>query len=324
MGLTDGRTDGADREHTKAPFPRRAALPKISVVVPVFNKAAWLGLCLDSILTQSFADIEVLCVDDASTDGSRALLEHYANSDDRVRIVCNPVNAGAGPARNRGIRAARGRYVQLVDADDLLGDDALRSLYALAESSACPAVRGSLAAFPDGPVKAWIDSHCAGAIVTDRARFNFRQEPKLWLPWFHQTWLLRCDFLLANAIEYPNLREGEDPVFLAAVLTRAPLLSTTSRICYRYRTDLPSPHKNFAHIKDYALHLRLVREIFVAEGCAAVWQDGCSEFYLAILGGYIQDVRLNTEEIGTIADILAGTWAPSQLAQIGIVKSGKA
>jgi hypothetical protein len=105
------------------PPPSRAARPSaplVSVVVPVFNKAPYLRDCLSSILAQSFRDIEVICVDDASTDESSSILAEVAGHDRRVFVVRNIGNLGAGKSRNVGIHLARGRFIQFTDADDIL------------------------------------------------------------------------------------------------------------------------------------------------------------------------------------------------------------
>ncbi|MFD4959677.1 glycosyltransferase [Microbacterium sp. NPDC058389] len=91
--------------------------PDVSVVVPVYNSAAWLHECLLSILAQSGVSMEVICVNDGSTDDSSRILREYATSDSRVIVVDQP-NAGLSAARNTGLDLARGRYVCLIDSDD--------------------------------------------------------------------------------------------------------------------------------------------------------------------------------------------------------------
>lgn len=97
--------------------------PLVSVIIPAFNQQAWLQQCLRSILAQPVADLEVLVVDDGSTDGTAAIARAVARQDGRVRLL-QQANAGAGAARNHGLRHAQGRYVHFVDADDWLEPDA--------------------------------------------------------------------------------------------------------------------------------------------------------------------------------------------------------
>ena len=79
-------------------------MTKVSVIVPVYNVAAFLPRCLDSLLAQTLREIEIVCVDDGSTDGSGALLDGYAAKDGRIRVI-HQANAGVGPARNRALPA---------------------------------------------------------------------------------------------------------------------------------------------------------------------------------------------------------------------------
>lgn len=104
----------------------RTHAPLFSIIVPVFNQQPWLNDCLGSVLSQSVSDWEVWVVDDGSTDESARVAAEWAAKDPRVNLL-QQANAGAGVARNVGLKAARGRYVQFLDADDWLEPGALAS-----------------------------------------------------------------------------------------------------------------------------------------------------------------------------------------------------
>lgn len=93
--------------------------PKISVIIPVYNAEKFLHRCLDSVINQTHENLEIICVNDESTDGSLEILQEYAAKDSRV-IIENQKNQGAPVARNRGIEIATGEYIHFVDADDWL------------------------------------------------------------------------------------------------------------------------------------------------------------------------------------------------------------
>ena len=93
--------------------------PKISVIIPVYNAEKFLSRCLDSVINQTHENLEIICVNDESTDGSLEILQEYAAKDSRV-IIENQKNQGAPVARNRGIEIATGEYIHFVDADDWL------------------------------------------------------------------------------------------------------------------------------------------------------------------------------------------------------------
>ena len=119
-------------------------MTKVSVLVAVYNTADYLPQCLDSLLAQTMADIEVLCVDDGSTDASPAILQQYAERDKRVKPTFLKENTGLAHARNVALRQVTGEYVCFVDSDDWLATDALEKGYDTFEDavSCCPAFHG--------------------------------------------------------------------------------------------------------------------------------------------------------------------------------------
>ena len=112
---------------------------KVSVIIPVFNVEKYLKDCLESIITQDEKDIEIICINDGSTDESLKILETYACNDKRVSII-NQENQGQAVARNRGISLAKGEYLCFVDSDDKLAEGAIGRLYSIALSEGVPIV----------------------------------------------------------------------------------------------------------------------------------------------------------------------------------------
>ena len=102
-------------------------IPKVSVIVPVYNTMSYLKTCIDSILTQSFLDFELLLVDDGSTDDSGAICDDYGADDKRIRVF-HKKNGGICSARNSGLDKARGEWLLFVDSDDWLASDAIQVL----------------------------------------------------------------------------------------------------------------------------------------------------------------------------------------------------
>ncbi len=103
---------------------------KVSVIVPVYNSRPFLKKCLDSICGQTLKEIEILCVDDQSSDGSHEILEEYARKDKRIRIINNRhVGSGAASARNRGLKEAKGKYLSFLDSDDYFDWSMLQKAY---------------------------------------------------------------------------------------------------------------------------------------------------------------------------------------------------
>lgn len=118
-------------------------MPKISVIVPVYNVEKFLSRCLDSILSQSFEDIEVICIDDGSPDGSIDILRRYEQADPRI-VVLRQSNKGLSGARNAGLEAARGEWIGFVDSDDLVDSDFYEKLYGAAMATGADIACGQL------------------------------------------------------------------------------------------------------------------------------------------------------------------------------------
>ena len=104
-------------------------MPKLSVVIPVYNTEKYLRKCLDSVCNQTLQDIEIICVNDASTDNSLEILKEYASSDNRIKVINFPQNKGAAVARNTAIHEAKGEYIGFVDSDDYIDLDFYEKLY---------------------------------------------------------------------------------------------------------------------------------------------------------------------------------------------------
>ncbi len=106
--------------------------PKVSVIIPVYNAEKYLRECLDSVVNQTLRDIEIICVNDGSTDNSAAILQEYTKADSRITII-GQENQGLSAARNCGMRCAHGKYIYFLDSDDYIEKEALEILVRLAE-----------------------------------------------------------------------------------------------------------------------------------------------------------------------------------------------
>lgn len=106
--------------------------PSVSVIVPVYNAEKYLPQCIDSIVNQTIGDIEVLLINDGSSDSSGEILAQYASKDERIKVIEQP-NKGAGAARNIGLAMAEGKYLSFLDSDDFFEPNMLE--LALAKAS---------------------------------------------------------------------------------------------------------------------------------------------------------------------------------------------
>lgn len=115
-------------------------MTKISIVVPVYNVEKYLGECLESIVKQTLKDIEIICVNDGSTDNSLDIIKAFAQNDERIKII-DKKNSGYGDSMNKGIKAATGEYIGIIESDDFVDADMFKSLYTLAKENDCDIVK---------------------------------------------------------------------------------------------------------------------------------------------------------------------------------------
>ena len=108
----------------------------LSIIVPVYNVEIYLKECLDSLSNQTFKDIEIICINDGSSDNSLDILNECREEDNRIRVI-NQENKGTGASRNQGLDIAKGKYVYFLDSDDFIDLNALKDLYEIAEKTYC-------------------------------------------------------------------------------------------------------------------------------------------------------------------------------------------
>jgi hypothetical protein len=205
-------------------------MPALSVVVPVYRVEDYLGACLDSILDQGLSDLELIAVDDASDDGSAAILASYAARDSRVKVLTFPANRGLGAARNAGLVAATGDYVWFVDSDDWLTEGTLDAVTErLAETDADLLVTGFARVFPDGRTK----PNPVGGGAPDT--FRLAELPVL-LKLLHIACnkVIRRQLLVDLGLAF---RPGwyEDVAFSLPLMIAAERITLLDRYCYGYR-----------------------------------------------------------------------------------------
>jgi glycosyltransferase involved in cell wall biosynthesis len=202
---------------------------RVSVVVPVFNTVPYLPACLDSILTQSVRDIEVLCVDDGSTDGSLAVLHDRARRDPRVVVLeQRDGKTGPGSARNLAIDRARGEFVACIDSDDHIHPDMFRLMLAEADRDRTDVVICRIAKFSDSGAKEKFARDTYDRNIPpelDGTAFTWRDLDDVFsLRFASCNKLYRRDFLDRHGIRYAEGIFYEDMIFTFRSLLLAPRL----------------------------------------------------------------------------------------------------
>jgi glycosyltransferase involved in cell wall biosynthesis len=273
-------------------------MPQISVIVPVFNAAAFLQESIGSVLAHTSAAIEVICIDDGSTDGSADLVERLAAEDGRVRLLRLGANRGASAARNAGIALASSDYVFFLDADDEVPPGALDCLLAAARKSGCELVMGKLLWFStqaqsqgDSATLRSLPGGSGGVFrVDDVSESMFLQS----VPGCHCCNLYSRRLLDGHGIRYAaDLTFGEDQLFQAAAIVHAGRVAIVDEVVYVYHhyrgqslTRRPPGLKNL--LDDIEFQRRIAR-LFEGQGLADAglrflgsWSYSIRQYWLQI------------------------------------------
>lgn len=211
-------------------------MPKLSIIIPVYNVEKYLPKCLGSILEQPFKDLEVICVNDGSTDGSLDVLQKIKKNDDRV-VIIDKKNEGSGIARNIGLSTAQGEYVYFIDSDDWLENDVLAKIIAKADELQTDIlVFGGLSYYngkgQNGAYsKNKLPKKYLGKVVSakDIKKDIFKFPSTAW------TKLYRRSFLIKNEIKFQNIRAGQDqlPFFHSMITADRIAILPENIYCYQ-------------------------------------------------------------------------------------------
>lgn len=260
----------------------------ISVIIPVYNSEKYLCRCLDSVIEQSLKDIEIICINDGSTDNSLYLLQKYSKQDDRLKIY-NQENQGAGAARNKGLKLATGKYIAFADPDDFYPDkDVLSDLYRAIENNKVNIAGGGLIEFlPDLRYrKEYAEQELKTFTKNCILKYSDYQ-----YDYFFQRFIYSRKFLIQQKIEFPLYRRQQDIVFFVKAMIKAKKFYALKRTSYCYRVD-------------YKLKLRSKQEMAETVEVTQALLHMCREYklrklYNRILKRYIfQKIEQILVEIG--------------------------
>ena len=215
-------------------------LPVVSIIVPVFNVKSYVSECVGSLCRQTYTNLEILLVDDGSTDGSGEVCDEYAGRDERIRVI-HQANRGLSGARNMGLDDARGEYIAFVDSDDLVSTNYVETLYELlmkyeADIAACAYVKGTTEQLTDIREKVLsldnVKEICMPSVkLLKQWHGKYKQQETVaWNKLYcREVWNGR------KKIRFPESRNHEDVLISHLVVQGAKTIVLTTEILYFYR-----------------------------------------------------------------------------------------
>lgn len=206
-------------------------MAKVSIIIPVYNVEKYLRQCLDSVVNQTLRDIEIICVDDGSTDGSPAILAEYAARDSRIKVVAR-AHSNAGAARNAGMAIACGEYLAFVDSDDWCELTLCEKAYAAAKTNGAELVFWRYALFDaaSGEVRQ------EGLFETEYKRETALLSYSL-APWSR---LVSRELVCRAKISFQEIVRSNDVYFGGMTMMVARTASLVDEVLYNYRTGMSS------------------------------------------------------------------------------------
>lgn len=253
----------------------------VSVIIPVYNAEPYLKQCLDSVLAQTFKNIEIIIINDCSADNSSQIIEDYRKTDGRIISISLEKNAGPGNARNEGIKAANGKYIVFIDSDDWITDDYVETLYNNIEKYNCDMVSANFYIYDDK----------TGKIQTDKspkdlynANFNISEKKQFFLLLNNNyIWIriYRKDFLKANNICF-KLNKLEDSLFLWEAVIFSDNFIFIDKPVYYYRANRTGSLTTTDYAESYIEGLREIKNFLINNNLYSQYKQ---PFFLFAMSG---------------------------------------
>ncbi len=256
----------------------------LSIIIPIFNAETYLEECLESVIGQALDSIEVICVDDGSTDKSLSILEKWQSKDNRI-IILRQSNKGPSAARNKGINAAQGEYMTFVDADDLVCKDIYTSSIQKMQENALDVFFFAFESFPNGNIHT---THFPTSTVMDHQQLfasngHIQSENALCFNW---RVVFRSDIIKYNHILFDErIRYGEDMLFNIDAVCHSKRIMVSNKPLYLYRKNIQGamskpfkPHLEDSLTKAYDIKMAQIEKYGLDN--TPLYRDDIATYYI--------------------------------------------
>ena len=261
-----------------------------SVIIPIYNARPYLAQALTSYCSQTLRNIEIICVDDGSTDGSLAVCEKFASADPRIKVVSQK-NQGAAVARNHGIKEAKGRWLFFGDADDFCTPEMLEEMVAEGERKAAEIVAAGWHVINMQTGCTWQQKLPAKYFKVDGKKNCHTDGIDVFNAMNLPVWdkLFKADFVRANRLEFHQISACDDYFFVAAAMIKADAIAFLPAAYYFYRADNPASQLG-AGQKNAVEYPRNLLRAFLDVKPLLEREDEClqSKFYAACVANFFK------------------------------------
>lgn len=298
-------------------------MPKVSVIIPVYNTEKYLKECLDSVINQTLTDIEIICIDDGSFDNSLAILQEYAQKDTRIRIL-KQKNKGAGAARNMGLNIATGKYLAFLDSDDFFYKDFCKKMYNKAKETdadivVCKAMEfNNLTKKPSKMTWSLVEEQLPNKNV-----FSYKDFPKF-IFGFSQNWvwnkIFKKTFIKQKNISFLKLFRTNDLYFTCVASVLAERITCIKEELVNYRVGLKtnSQSTNFLYPLDFYTSLKKLKHFLKKR---KIYKEVEQSYINWALGACIYNIETQYDE--ALKAKLIKTIFPKLLWEIDLIKVNK-
>jgi glycosyltransferase involved in cell wall biosynthesis len=236
--------------------------PLVSVIVPVYNAESYITRCIESILDQTYENIEIILINDGSVDKSKYIIDTFAVKDERVNVV-HKVNGGVSEARNTGINIAKGDYITFVDADDTLDVNAIKIMTRLMKASASDAVRTNYVSFRSGIQKRGLVPLPIKLYEGDEILQIIKKVIMGDIPGYSWLLLIRTAVLIDNKISFDSsLSMMEDTKFYVDLFSVCKSVYLSDTVTYNYMINTMSASRNVQNYKRNANDIIRLNQYF--------------------------------------------------------------
>ncbi len=211
---------------------------KVSVIIPVYNVKEYLTQCMDSVVNQTLKEIEIICVDDGSTDGSYDILLDYVKKDNRVKVI-QQKNSGAGAARNNGMQLATGEYLSILDSDDFYEPDMLEKAYNKVKETDSDIVVFACDHYDNEKQSFYPNNYSIRKyLLPEKSPFAGVDIPKdIFMVFVGWSWdkLFKRSFVEENNLKFQEQRTTNDMLFVYSAVAKADSIVTMDEILVHHR-----------------------------------------------------------------------------------------